>query len=179
MRIFTLILAITLLSTITLNNKQIGHLNVEINVKNDTITNEYNSYKEKADSVLLSEKTKMTGQMLADAWLQTKNNYGVDVPVSLALAQAKLESSYGMSKLSIQKNNPYSLRGSKSYKTFNSMSDGVLAYYKLMATRYLACKDVDQLLRNFVSCSGYRYAGSKNYEYTVKKEIQSIEQKFQ
>jgi hypothetical protein len=131
----------------------------------------YTSYKEQADTILKTKKTKMTGQMLADAWLETKNTYDIDVPVTLALAQAKLESSYGTSQLSIQKNNPYSLRGSDSYKSFKTLYDGILAYYKLMATRYLKCRTTEELMVNFVNCSGYRYAGSTQYESSVKEEV--------
>lgn len=179
MRILTLIFAILAVSVTPLNQIDEKDVKYTIENKNDSLAVEYNIYKNNADSVLLSEKTKMTGQMLADAWLETKTNYGVDVPVSLALAQAKLESSYGTSKLAVEKNNPYSLKGSKSYKYYSTLSDGVSAYYKLMATKYLSCKNIDQLLRNFVSCSGHRYAGSKNYESTVKKEISNINQKIQ
>lgn len=179
MRILTLIFAILAVSVTPLNQIDEKDVKHTIENKNDSLAIEYDIYKNSADSILMSEKTKMTGQMLADAWLETKTNYGVDVPVSLALAQAKLESSYCNSKLSIQKNNPYSLRGSKGYKRFETLSDGVSAYYKLMATRYLSCKNVEQLLKNFVSCAGYRYAGSRDYEHTIKREISIINQKIQ
>lgn len=138
---------------------------------------EYKDYSNKADSVLSNYNTNLTGEIFAESWSKTKEQYGIDVPLSLALAQAKMESRFCTSKLSIQKNNPFSLKGKKSYKTFETLSSGVEAYYKLMATRYLNCRNLQQLLKNFVNCSGHRYAGSPNYEYSLKKEIKIIEEK--
>jgi hypothetical protein len=142
--------------------------------KDESLEESYHSYKEQADTILKTKRTKMTGQMLADAWLETKKEYDVDVPVTLALAQAKMESSYGTSQLSIQKNNPYSLRGSGSYKSFKTLYSGILSYYKIMATRYLKCRTSEELMINFVNCSGHRYAESRVYESTVKKEVNTI-----
>jgi hypothetical protein len=95
-----------------------------------------------ADSILSNYKTKMTGRMMADAWHQTLENYNVDVPLKLALAQAHLESGFGQSDLASRKNNPYSLRSGKSYATFSTLQDGVVSYYKTIATKYLKCKTI-------------------------------------
>jgi hypothetical protein len=139
--------------------------------KNDEKCEEYYIYLQTADSILSNYKTKMTGKMMADAWHQTLENYNVDVPLKLALAQAHLESGFGQSDLSSRKNNPYSLRSGKSYATFNTLQGGVSSYYKTIATKYLKCKTVEQLLRNFSTCQGYRYAGSKNYEVKLRSQM--------
>lgn len=132
---------------------------------------EYYDYMNMADSVLNNYSTKMTGKMMADAWYQTLENYNVDVPVRLALAQAHLESGFGSSDLAKQKNNPYSIRSGRTYATYKNIDDGVKAYYKLIASRYLKCKSIDQLLKNFTTCEGYRYAGSRNYEIKLKNQM--------
>ena len=139
--------------------------------KNDEKCEEYYIYLQTADSILSNYKTKMTGRMMADAWHQTLENYNVDVPLKLALAQAHLESGFGQSDLSSRKNNPYSLRSGKSYATFSTLQDGIKSYYRTIATKYLKCKTVEQLLRNFSTCQGYRYAGSKNYEVKLRSQI--------
>ncbi len=136
---------------------------------------EYYDYIIEADLVLSSKNTKMTGKMLADAWYETLVNYNIDVPVTLALAQAYLESGFCTSKLSKQKNNPYSLKSGKSYATYSTLESGISSYYKVIAKRYLKCKTIDQLLVNFSTCEGYRYAGNKNYEYTLRSQIQSYD----
>jgi hypothetical protein len=175
MKILTLVFVIMISFAHRLNPIE-SSLSIPKSSKIESLEEAYFSYKEQADTILKTKRTKMTGQMLADAWLETKKEYDVDVPVTLALAQAKLESSYGTSRLSIQKNNPYSLRGSGSYKSFKTLYDGVLAYYKIMATRYLKCRTTEELMNNFVNCSGHRYAESRVYESTVKKEVNTIMQ---
>lgn len=144
-----------------------------LNSIDDVKCQEYYDYMRSADLVLSTKNTKMTGKMLADAWYETLENYGVDVPVTLALAQAFLESGFCKSKLSIQKNNPYSLRSGKSYATYSNLETGVKSYYKVIARKYMSCKTIDQLLKNFSTCEGYRYAGNKNYEFTLKNQMMS------
>ncbi len=136
---------------------------------------EYYDYITEADLVLSTKNTKMTGKMLADAWYETLVNYNVDVPVTLALAQAYLESGFCSSKLSKQKNNPYSLKSGRSYATYTTLEVGITSYYKIIAKRYLKCKTIDQLLKNFSTCEGYRYAGSKDYEWKLRNQIQSYD----
>lgn len=178
MKILTLILSILLITSLSLNPKRGMVNNIEFrDIKDDTLANQYNVYKQVADSILCGKNTKLSGQILADAWLLTKEKYGIDIPVTLALAQVKLESSYATSLLSVKKNNPYSLRNKSGYKIYKNLSDGVNDYYKLMATRYLNCKKMNELLKNFVSCQGYRFAGSKDYESSLKREISIINKK--
>jgi uncharacterized FlgJ-related protein len=175
MKILTLVFVLMISFTNRLNTID-PKLSISDLSMGESLEESYLSYKEQADIILKNKGTKMTGQMLADAWIETKTEYDVDVPLSLALAQAKLESSYGTSKISIQKNNPYSLRGTGSYKSFTTLYEGVLAYYKIIATKYLKCNTLEDLMENFVNCSGYRYAESVIYESKVKREVSTIMQ---
>jgi hypothetical protein len=180
MKILTFLISISIL-TLYPKNLNIGKSEIKfenlIEVIEEESTSEYDIYVSIADSVLVDYKTEMNGKMMADAWIKTKEKFGVDVPVTLSLAQAKMESKYCTSSLAKSKNNPYSLKGSKTYKTYNSLEEGIIGYYELMAKNYLACKTLDELLINFVNCNGHRYAGSVNYEYNLKKEIKIIEDK--
>ena len=156
--------------------QKIQEQSVSLNaLKEEKRCQEYYDYIVAADLVLSTKNTKMTGKMLADAWYETLVNFNIDVPVTLALAQACLESSFCNSKLSKQKNNPYSLKSGKSYASYSSLELGVSSYYKVIAKRYLQCKTLDQLLKDFSTCEGYRYAESKNYEYILKNQIQSYD----
>ncbi len=151
------------------------NLDIPTTNQEDEKCEEYYVYLQTADSILSNYKTKMTGKMMADAWYLTLENYEVDVPVKLALAQAHLESGFGQSDLSLRKNNPYSLKSGKSYAKFTTLQDGVNSYYRTMATKYLKCKTLEQLLRNFSTCQGYRYAGSKNYEVKLASQMQEYD----
>lgn len=180
MKILTILISITILTfypkNVNTEKKEIKFENL-IEVIEEESTSEYDTYINTADSVLDEYKTEMSGKMMADAWVKTKEKFGIDVPVTLSLAQAKMESKYCTSSLAKSKNNPYSLRGSKTYKTYNSLEEGVTAYYELIAKNYLACKTLEQLLKNFVNCNGYRYATSTVYESNLRKEIKIIENK--
>jgi len=180
MKILTILISITILTfypkNVNTEKKEIKFENL-IELIEEESTSEYDTYMSIADSVLDEYKTEMNGKMMADAWIKTKEKFGIDVPVTLSLAQAKMESKYCTSSLAKSKNNPYSLKGSKTYKTYNSLEEGVTAYYELMAKNYLACKTLEQLLKNFVNCNGHRYATSTVYEFNLKKEIKIIENK--
>jgi hypothetical protein len=137
----------------------------------DSLYIEYIDYRFKADSMLSKYNSKITGEMLAEGWLETKREYSVDVPLELALAQAQLESSFGNSRLALVNKNPYNIMGKGGFAKYSSMNEGVKAYYKLMATNYLRCKSKDELLRNFTNCNGHRYASSDSYEVALRRQI--------
>ena len=180
MKILTILISITILTfypkNVNTEKKEIKFENL-IELIEEESTSEYDTYMSIADSVLDEYKTEMNGKMMADAWIKTKEKFGIDVPVTLSLAQAKMESKYCTSSLAKSKNNPYSLKGLKTYKTYTSLEEGVTAYYELIAKNYLACKTLEQLLKNFVNCNGHRYATSTVYEFNLKKEIKIIENK--
>jgi hypothetical protein len=111
--------------------------------------------------------TPLTGEMLSFCARNAYDSTGVLVPVELALAQVQWESSFGREGRSPVKN-PYNVgeNDSGTVKWYDSTVDGVQAYFYLMATKYLKCKTVEQLLFNFTNCGGKRYA-SGEYELHV------------
>lgn len=136
----------------------------------------FEDYKQSANLVLKNHKTKMTGEMLANSWKKTKLETGIEVPVHLALSQAFLESSFGESKLSKAKNNPYSIRlGNGTYKNFRTLQEGIDSYYSLISRKYLSCKSLERLLVSFTNCKGYRYAGDPLYETRLKETIKKFQ----
>lgn len=183
MRIITLLMTFFCLSSCSTVNpgqsfittKSVQFKKINLTKTKDTKCDEYYVYLETANNILSQYNTKMTGQMMADAWHSTLENYGVDVPIKLALAQAHLESGFCTSELSKQRNNPYSLKSGKSYSRYVSLQQGIESYYKLIAKKYLGCKNLEQLLKNFSTCDGYRYAGSKNYEIKLKNQMQKYD----
>ena len=157
-----------------------------LSINNYTITNNYNiimdeyiEYAETANSILTNYKHKFDGYILAKSWIQTKLKYEIDIPVTLALAQAQLESGFGTKGLGREKNNPYNIRkGNGEYVRYKTMEEGILAYYELMATKYLSCKDIDELLENFTNCNNKRYAEYPQYEQIVQNQIGFYERKY-
>lgn len=106
-----------------------------------------------------SHGTPLTGEMMALAARNAYDSTGILLPVELALSQAIWESSLGRRGRS-PKNNPWNIG---EYDTgtvmwFNSTFEGTQAYYYWMCRTYLSCRTVEELLVNFVNCSGYRYA---------------------
>ena len=120
----------------------------------------------------------ISGDMLSNCAREIYKSYGVFIPVELALAQAQFESSMGLKGRS-PKNNPCNL-GEYSNKTvlrYKSTEDGMMAYYKLIATNYLDCgrKTIFDLFSNkFKDVNGYKYAASNTYGKRMKKQYQFI-----
>lgn len=140
----------------------------------------YKDYKKKADKYLardIFKGTPITGKMLADAALNAFNEYGVLVPLELALAQGQWESRLGTDKTHRNPiTNPFSVGeyDTHTHMRFNSTKEGVEAYYNLMAKDYLKYHDMDELLDNFVNKNGDRYASDKEYEKKIKSTIKKI-----
>tara|TARA_R110000851_G_scaffold115810_4_gene241804 strand:- start:1187 stop:1795 length:609 start_codon:yes stop_codon:yes gene_type:complete len=120
----------------------------------------------------------ISGVMLSNCAREIYKSYGVFIPVELALAQAQFESGMGLKGRS-PKNNPCNL-GEYSNKTvlrYKSTEDGMMAYYKLIATNYLDCgrKTIFDLFSNkFKNVNGYKYAASNTYGKRMKKQYQFI-----
>jgi hypothetical protein len=119
----------------------------------------------------------VTGRMMAEC---AKNNLsGGYIPPELALSQLALEG--GLSKdpnaRPIRTNNPFNVGNVDSGKNKHSSSkkDGVCSYYNLMSSNYLPNgKNPEDLLNNFVSSSGKRYASSLNYENKLRQIIDTM-----
>lgn len=119
-------------------------------------------------------KSRVTAEDLYTSAKIVYEEQGIVVPLELAIAQAIIETSLGGAGVGKTRNNPYCINSKKGYVKYNNVVDGVLAYYRLIASRYLKCNSVDSLLKNFKHCQGYRYASSKVYETTLKKQYYKI-----
>jgi len=118
--------------------------------------------------------TKISAVDLYSAALEVYEVYNIIVPYQLAIAQAIIETSLGNAGVGKTRNNPFSINSKKGYVNYPSMGTGVKAYYYFMATKYLQCKTLPQLLRNFVNCNNKRYAKDKLYERKVKNKIKYL-----
>lgn len=134
----------------------------------------FNDYKRRADIYLsrgVFKGTPLTGELLALCARNTYDSTNILVPVELALLQAQFESSMGRDGRS-PVNNPFNLNepSSGTTKWYKSTFDGTQAYYYCMANTYLKCKTTEQLLIDFVNCSGKRYAEQPTYEIALASE---------
>lgn len=132
---------------------------------------QYYLYKHISDSILNVYKSPIKGYMIADAWKNTYLYKNIDVPFSLAMSQLQLESSFGKSRIAKKYNNPFNIMGKKDFILYNTLEEGIQAYYDLIAGKYLSCKSVEELTINFVNCSNNRYAESPTYEQSLKPLI--------
>lgn len=116
-------------------------------------------------------KSRITAE---DLYFSAKEIYEKDsilVPLELVIAQGLLETSLGTTGVGKERNNPFSINSKKGYIRYSTIREGVLAYYKLISSKYLRCRTLNQLLTNFVNCTGKRYAVSRKYEVMLRKKI--------
>jgi hypothetical protein len=144
----------------------------------DTLCEDYWVYSRNASIVLAKYKSNITAKMLADAWWHTREEYGVEVPLKLALAQAQMESMFGTTRLTVKNKNPYNIVGKGGFVKYQTVNKGVRAYYRIIANQYLKCKTVDQLMKQFTNCSGHRYAEYEGYEQMIDSQMTYYERKF-
>ena len=143
----------------------------------EPIKDKWDIYGERAD-VYLSRKrfngTPLNGSLLSKCAKNTFEEFGVFIPVELALSQAQIESGmgrYGRTPV----NNPFNL-GEYSDRTvlrYKNKEAGVQAYYNLIAKNYLnyGKRTIEDLFKsNFSDKNGYHYAGSDTYGYKIKKQ---------
>ncbi len=106
------------------------------------------------------------------------DSINVFIPVELALAQAQWESGMGL-RGRTPKNNPCNL-GEYTDKTvlrYKSTSEGMMAYYFLIAKNYLdyGKKSIFDLFNNNMrDKNGYRYASSDTYGARIGKQYHFI-----
>ena len=127
----------------------------------------------------------LTGQMFADAALQTYLKYGKDmskvVPVEFALTQGQFESHLGVTGRSADKN-PFNVGEYDSHTAdwvsrIENPAQGIAMFYDLMAEDYLSVRTPEELLQegNFVNETGNRYASNQNYEKDLRTQIGYVE----
>lgn len=143
---------------------------------NGAIVFAFDAYAEKADHYLTRfEKSELNGADLADAALYTWKEHGILIPVEFALAQMQLESACGTRGKSAN-TNPYNVGegDSGTHLRFETSREGIYAWFELIAKDYLADKELDELLQNFVNQRGKRYATSTDYEGKLQRQINYI-----
>jgi hypothetical protein len=163
-------------------NYSIEYGSIQVSGKNDLtpiknqkwVDSTFSDYEHKANLYLnrpIFNNTPLTGEMLSHCAKNTFYKYDILVPLELALAQCQFESSMGLEGRSPRKN-PYNLGeyDSGTVMWFDKTSDGVQAYFDLIAKDYLSCKTPEQLMMSFTNCSGKRYA-SGDYEIHISKQM--------
>ena len=120
-------------------------------------------------------KSRISAEVFFNAAQKTFEKYGILVPYDIAIAQGILETGLGNFGVG-KRDNPFSINSRKGYIRYNSIEEGVAAYYSLMARKYLSCKTRIQLLQNFTNCAGNRYCVGP-YEKILRKQINYINRK--
>jgi murein DD-endopeptidase MepM/ murein hydrolase activator NlpD len=125
-----------------------------------------------------SKNPTITGDMLATIAKETLQMYGKYIPPELALAQIALEGGLdnNPNKLPIITKNPYNIGNTGTKKRFfPSFEEGVRAYYKLIATKYMKNgANALSLVNDFKNIDGNRYASNTEYEKGLINIINSI-----
>ena len=108
-----------------------------------------------------------------------KTNF--DIP--LLLAQAHLESCFGITNRAKKTNSVWSVGSydnGKNVCTYGSQDDSIMPYINLMNKNFLNGKSIDEILTpgQFVDMNGHRYAQDPQYEAKVKFLRNKILQKY-
>jgi hypothetical protein len=158
------------LSVQTVDTKKFNEASVPS--KKDSLEAYFDNYEARANLYLSRfPGTPITGEMLSKSAKKAYDSTGVIVPLELALAQCQWESGMGRKGRSPE-TNPFNVgeHDCGTSKVFRTTEEGTQAYFYLISKKYLSCKNVESLLKNFISCEGYRYASSENYEKTIKDQ---------
>lgn len=123
-------------------------------------------------------KSKLTGEALVMACEKH------DFDICFALAQAEIESGLGTAGKARHTNSPWNVHAwdSRSAQQMNKMGYGyshpdqsIEPYIELVKTSYLGGKrTIHDLMKNYVTLSGNRYASDPNYERTLKSTYKRI-----
>lgn len=146
------------------------------------LTRDFEDYASKAEKYIKSvnSKTDVTGQMLASGAQMAFEKTGKLVPVELALAQLHQEGYLAKGNKANRPQrtkNPFNVGntddGSSSYH--GNLQSGINTYYDLLTTRYLNKRSPQELMQNFVNGAGNRYASDRNYESSLKKIVNQVQ----
>ena len=123
-------------------------------------------------------KSKLTGEALVTACEKH------DFDICFALAQAEIESGLGTAGKAKRTNSPWNVHAwdSRSAQQMNKMGYGyshpdqsIEPYIELVKSNYLGTKrTIHDLMKNYVTFSGKRYASNPNYETALKRTYQRI-----
>lgn len=127
----------------------------------------------------IAPKSQLDGEAVVEACLE----YGVDI--KFVLAQGQLESHFGTAGLASKTNSVFNVcaydgttasamisRG----KGFSHPNYSVRPYLDLLTTKYMVNgKTEHDMMRNFVSKDGYRYASATEYEQSLRGQYKAID----
>jgi len=184
---FILVFLMGILVGTYLTKGEIVNINSNKNLKiinNQTIGSDewkdsiFKDYEKRANLYLKDFETPIDSEMLSLAAHNAYDSTGMLVPLELALAQAELESKLG-TKGKSPKRNPFNIGEHDSGTTlwFETTFEGIQAYYFFISKKYLKCKNLNTLLKNFSNCNNKRYASSIEYESKLKYLIKKINKK--
>lgn len=162
---------------------QINSLNTQLNelrkVQNkklqikDSLITEINNYINH-----IAPDNNLSGELLLNACLE----YNIDI--IFVLAQGQLESGFGTKGVATKTNSVWNVMSydgrSSNYiiskgHGYNDPNESITPYLKLLKNRYLTNgKTEKDLMNNFMSDSGHRYASSTQYEYHLKSIYNKI-----
>lgn len=129
-----------------------------------------------------SNPLNITGEMLASSAARAFRRFGAYVPPELALSQLLLEggiNNQDPNSRPIRTRNPFNVGNvdTGSNRTYNNVQNAIDNYYKLIATKYIGKgKTAKDLMRNFVSRRGERYASDTKYENKLASIAQKVSQ---
>ena len=98
-----------------------------------------------------------------------------DLDICFVLAQTQIETKFGTAGAG-RPSSRHSLFG--VCKRYSNYEKAVEDYCKLVRNSYLGkSRTIDDLMRNYVSLEGYRYASSRSYEQNLKRQYLIIKRK--
>lgn len=86
------------------------------------------------------------------------------IDICFILAQGHIETAFGSYGIGKSKKSIFGV-----YKNYNSYTDCIDFYVNLLRKHYLVNKSEQDLMNNYISKQGYRYAENLSYERTLKK----------
>ena len=99
-----------------------------------------------------------------------------EIPISFVLGQGELESHFGTKGLAYRTNSVWNV-GAYDFYDWNAIditykytnpNESIEPYLKLLNSRYLQNKTIEDLLESFVDINGNRYASDQYYEDRLK-----------
>lgn len=137
----------------SINKQEILKENLKIN-----LTEEVKNY--------ISNNSKHSDESLITEISEQIVNKALDnhIDICFILAQGHIETAFGSYGIGKSKKSIFGV-----YKNYSSYTDCIDFYINLLRKHYLVNKSEQDLMNNYVSKQGYRYAENLSYERTLKK----------
>lgn len=126
----------------------------------------------------VAPKSKLSGKVVVEACLEYKRD------ILFVLAQGHQESHFGTAGMAARTHSVFNVKAYDGRSASNMIAKGdgfsnpnesVRPYLDLLCTKYMVNGKTEQdMLRNFVTVSGKRYARSTTYEADLRSKIQRI-----